>query len=86
MCKSGSIINHRMLEHRYYYQSTLRTRYEIKSIIKDMLQILNDIEQKNTRANGYEKFIKDYMNLDPEPIETSDVYGFWNAYDTIVSV
>lgn len=78
------IINYRMPEQKYYYEKNIRIRYGVKSTIKDILQLQN-YKKRKQRANGYERFIHDFLMLSPEFNEPEQVMKYWNRYDLIVS-
>ena len=77
------IINYRMNEQKKYY-SLYRTSYGIKILIKDLLRLPMH-SKRVARANGYESFIRNYMNLSKEVNDPEEVFELYDQYDQIVS-
>lgn len=77
------IINYRMKEQKQVY-SLYRTKYGLKTFIKDLLQFPVH-RQRKMRCLAFESFFDTYMNLTDSFENPEEVSGFWDKYELIVS-
>ena len=77
------IINYRMNEQKLYY-SLYRTSYGVKTFVKDLMQMTMH-SKRVARVNGYEDFIRKYLNLTKEVCEPEEVYAMYDQFDQMVS-
>lgn len=79
----AEIINYRMQEQHYIY-SLYRTKYGLKTFLKDLMQ-LPVYKERKLRQEKFERFITSKMNLSKECVTPEDVYKSWESYKTIIS-
>lgn len=80
---SIEIINYRMKEQQEVY-SLYRTKFGLKTFIKDLLQ-LPIHSQRKKRQMAFESFLVNHMRLSKVCSVPQEVYKVWEQYDVIIS-
>ena len=78
------ILNYRMSEQKYYYGKSIRTRYGLKTTVKDLLQLFHYSDRKK-RAEGYENFINTYLSMTEEFEDPADFARISKRFEILVS-
>ena len=81
---SAELINYRMIEQKNFYYPLYRTKYGIKTWVKDSIQLPCQTKRIERRER-FEKFFSDYFMLTPEISEPEDALAQMSNYDTAIS-
>lgn len=80
----AEIINYRMSEQKYFYETFFRTKYGMKTLVND-LTFIPVCRKKAQRKHSFEKFFTEHLSLTQEHTEPEEVSAIWTKYDTIIS-
>ncbi len=80
----ANVINYRMKEQKYFYETFYRTGYGLRNFLID-LTMLPVSKERAARQKAFESFLTRYMNLTEEVSEPEEVAELWTAYETVVS-
>ena len=78
------IVNYRTDEQKAYYNKLYRTKYGLKTLLKDVYQAPNHMKRLQ-RASAFELFINHYLPVSQELNTPEEVYSNWDKYEVAVS-
>ena len=81
---NSEIINYRLQEQDYFYQTYYRMKYGPKVLLKDLM-MFPVVGKRSVRAKRFEDFFSNYFVLTDRLTEPEEVSALWNQYSILIS-